>query len=159
MPFYFAYGSNMDIHAMAARCPQARLVGRARLPRHRVALMRDGYATLVRDPHATAQGALWEITFADLAALDTYEGDGYLKITQPVLREGARPIRALVYIGKAAVSSGKAPPDYMASVLIAALEIGLPADYINELRLLAGEAPKATSRFRAIKRPDLIQDF
>ena len=141
---------------MAARCPKARLLGRARLPRHRVALMPDGYATLIRDASAMAQGALWEIAFSDLASLDRYEGEGYVKITQPVLREDARPIRALIYMGRAGASSGRAPADYMAGVIAAAAEIGLAVDYLNALRLLAGETPQPTSRYRAIKRLDLL---
>ena len=36
MPLYFAYGSNMDVAAMAQRCPRSKLLGVARLPRHKV---------------------------------------------------------------------------------------------------------------------------
>ena len=92
MPLTFAYGSNMDADAMTRRCPSARLLGRAYLPRHRFDLLPDGYATVVRDPAATAFGVLWELSFGDFAALDRYEAvaqGAYRKISQPVLREGA----------------------------------------------------------------------
>jgi gamma-glutamylcyclotransferase (GGCT)/AIG2-like uncharacterized protein YtfP len=153
MPLTFAYGSNMDAQAMAARCPGARLIGRARLPRHRVDLMPGGFATLVRDASATAQGALWELSFGDLAALDRYEGAGYAKISQPVLREKGAAVRALIYVGKSGAGAGRAPEDYMRNLIEAARALGLPRDYIDGLRRLAGESPEPVSRFRAIKNP------
>ncbi len=156
MPLTFAYGSNMDAQAMAARCPGAKLLGRARLPRHRVDLMPDGFATLVRDAGANAQGALWEVSFGDLAALDRYEGvakGAYVKLSQPVLREKGAPVRALVYVGMPQASLGRAPADYMARIIAAARALGLPVDYVEGLRRLAGESPEPASRFRAIKNP------
>jgi hypothetical protein len=153
LPLTFAYGSNMDAHAMASRCPRAKMLGRARLPRHRVALLPDGFATLVRDPAATAHGVLWELSFGDLAALDRYEGDGYVKASQPVLREGSSPTRALIYIGRPAGGSGRAPQDYMTRIVAVAREVGLPDGHVDFLRRLAGENPEPASRYRAIKNP------
>ena len=49
MPLYFAYGANMDVAAMATRCPGAKPVGTARLPRHRFIITGDGYASVARD--------------------------------------------------------------------------------------------------------------
>ncbi len=159
MPLTFAYGSNMDATAMGARCPRAKLLGRARLPRHRFELMANGFATLVRDAGAMAQGALWDVSFGDLTALDRYEDVGkgaYVKISQPVLRESGSPVRALVYIGKPGASSGRAPGDYMENIVAAARDLGLPADYVDYLRRVAGENPEPASRFRAIKNPNFL---
>ncbi len=158
MPLTFAYGSNMDATAMAARCPRAKLLGRARLPRHRFELMADGFATLVRDASATAQGALWDVSFGDLTALDRYEGvaiGAYVKISQPVLRENGSPVRALVYIGGAG-KLGRAPDDYMQKIVAAGRDLGLPTDYVDFLRRMAGENPEPASRFRAIKNPNFL---
>jgi hypothetical protein len=152
MPLTFAYGSNMDAQAMARRCPGAKLLGRARLPRHRVGLMPDGFATVVRDPSATAHGVLWEMSFGNLATLDRYEGiaeGAYVKVSQPVLREGASPVRALVYIGRPGIL-GRAPADYMSKVVAAARAAGLPVEHIDFLRRLGGEEVEP-ARFRAIK--------
>ncbi|HUO53484.1 MAG TPA: gamma-glutamylcyclotransferase family protein [Rhodoblastus sp.] len=155
MPLSFAYGSNMDPAAMAARCPGARLLGRAFLPRHRFALMADGFATIVRDPSATAAGVLWELSFGDLAALDRYEGvaqGAYLKISQPVLREGASPVRALVYIGAPGKSLGRAPGDYLDKIVAAARAHGLAREYVDFLRRTGGEdVPEAPKKYRAIR--------
>lgn len=155
MPLTFAYGSNMDAAAMARRCPRAKLLGRAVLPRHRVALTPEGYATVVRDPAARAAGLLWELSFADLAALDRYEEvatGGYRKIVQPVLREGASPTRALVYLAVPGKILGRAPPDYMAKIIAAAIAAGLSVDDVAFLRRLGGEEAVAPAqKFRAIK--------
>ncbi len=153
MPLTFAYGSNMDAQAMASRCKAARLIGRARLPGHRVALMPDGFATLVRDRAATAQGVLWELSFGDLAALDRYEGAAYVKITQPVLRDGGSPVRALVYIGKPGLGLGRAPADYMSRIVAVAREAGLTPDYVDVLRRLDRRALPS----HALDDPDILK--
>ncbi len=155
MPLHFAYGSNMDAAAMARRCGKARALGRAFLPRHRFALMPDGFATIVRDPAATVAGVLWDLSFSDLAALDRYEGvaqGAYVKISSPVLREGAAPVRALVYVGAPERSAGPAPADYMAKIVAAARAQGLSGEYVDFLRRIGGEdVPAAAKKFRAIK--------
>lgn len=155
MPLTFAYGSNMDASAMARRCANARLRGRAFLPRHRFALMPDGFATIVRDPAASVGGVLWELSFGDLAALDRYEGvaqGAYLKISQPVLREDAAPVRALVYVGAPGRSLGRAPGDYMKQIVEAARAHGFSGDYVDFLRRVGGEdVPETPKKFRAIK--------
>jgi gamma-glutamylcyclotransferase (GGCT)/AIG2-like uncharacterized protein YtfP len=162
MPLNFAYGSNMETDSMAARCPGARLLGRGALAGYRFALMPDGYATVVRDPAATAAGVLWECSFADQAALDRYEcvADGaYKKRTLPVLREGASPTRALVYIGVPGPALGRAPADYMAKIIAAARGHGFAEDYIAFLRCTAGESVEPPpKKFRAIKNPAVLRD-
>ena len=74
MPLYFAYGSNMDASAMARRCPRSKALGPARLLRHRLAVMREGWLTIARDPRSAVHGVLWELALADVPALDRYEG-------------------------------------------------------------------------------------
>jgi gamma-glutamylcyclotransferase (GGCT)/AIG2-like uncharacterized protein YtfP len=159
MPLTFAYGSNMDALAMSQRCPGGKMLGRARLARHRVALLPDGFATVAPDPNMTAHGVLWEIGFGDLAALDRYEGvdkGAYVKVIQPVLREGSSPLRALVYVGRPGKSLGRAPPDYMEKIVAAAIGAGLPGDHVDYLRRLGGETVERPQKFRAIKNPDFL---
>src|SRR5277367_5775420 len=101
MPLYFAYGANMNASAMARRCPRSKALGPARLMRHRLAVMREGWLTIARDPRSAVHGVLWDLALADVAPLDRYEGLArglYAKLTQPVVAErGAR--RAIVYVG------------------------------------------------------------
>jgi hypothetical protein len=96
MPLYFAYGSNMDVEAMRARCPRSTPLGAARLARHRFFIMQGGYASVMADPRRQVCGVLWDLALGDVRALDAYEdvkGGLYRKITQPVLRRpGPRPM-------------------------------------------------------------------
>ncbi len=141
MPLCFSYGANMDAAAMAERCPGAKALGVARLPRHRFVITRDGYASVLRDPRAVVHGVLWDLTLAHVRTLDRFEEVDrglYVKITQPVIAEGG-PKRALVYLATAA-ETGAPRPGYLESVLASAEEWGLPAAYRAEMaRFLAGK--------------------
>ena len=152
MPLYFAYGSNMDEAAMSKRCPSTKYIGRAKLARHRLMIMGEGYLSVVRDNASNVHGVLYDLALSDVPALDRYEDVGsglYTKVNQPVIREGAMSLRALVYVGRASIE-GRAKPGYMENVIAAARARGLDAAYIGGLESLAqgGTASKVT-RFRA----------
>lgn len=135
MPLYFAYGSNMDAAAMALRCPASRLVGPGRLHRHRFIVMKEGYASILRDPRATVWGVVWDLALADVPALDRYEGVAsglYVKASQPVAT-GRGIKRALVYLGRSA-APGIPRPGYLEDILEAGRAAQLPAAYLQELR-------------------------
>jgi gamma-glutamylcyclotransferase (GGCT)/AIG2-like uncharacterized protein YtfP len=147
MPLYFAYGANMDRQAMAERCPRSRALGRARLARHRLFVMAEGYVSVASDPRASVHGVLWDLAQADVAALDRFEEVGrglYKKIVQPVLREPVGSVRALVYVGATAIP-GAARPSYLDGVITAARAWELPAAYVAYLESLA-ETPRSASR-------------
>jgi gamma-glutamylcyclotransferase (GGCT)/AIG2-like uncharacterized protein YtfP len=157
MPLYFAYGTNMDADAMRRRCPRSRPLGPARLARHRLFVMGAGYVSVRRDPGATVHGVLYDLAFADLAALDKYEEVGaglYRKISQPVLRPGAAAVRALVYVG-ASSAPGAPKPGHIATILAAARGWDMPQPYLDALTgldpALAGVT--AASPLRAIRNP------
>jgi len=144
MPLYFAYGANMDVGAMAVRCPRSKALCPARLPRHRLAVMREGWLTAVRDPRSTVHGVLWDLALADVATLDRYEGlprGIYIKLAQPVVAERG-PRQAIVYFG-ANAGPGAARPDYIAGVIAAARSWLLPAEAIEALERIAtaGRSP------------------
>lgn len=137
MPLYFAYGSNMDRAAMAARCPASRPLGLARLARHRPVIMREGYLSVAGDPRRTVPGLLWDLALADVPALDRYEEVGaglYAKRHLPVAT-GAGARRALVYVG-ANAGPGSPRSGYLKAVIEAGREAGLPAPYLAELAAL-----------------------
>jgi len=131
MPLYFAYGANMDVAAMATRCPGSKPLGLARLPRHRFIVTTDGYASVIRDPRETVHGVLWDCALSDVRALDKFEDIAsglYVKINQPVIVEGGAK-RALVYVGRSA-DIGKARPGYLEAVIASAKDWALPEAYI-----------------------------
>jgi hypothetical protein len=138
MPLYFAYGSNMSVDAMALRCPRSKALGLARLERHRLAVMREGWLTAVRDSRSVVHGVLWDLALADVAALDRYEGvpQGlYAKLVQPVIADRA-PKQAIVYFGLNA-GPGAARPAYIAEVIAAARSWPLPAEGVEALDAVA----------------------
>ncbi len=74
---YIAYGSNMDIPQMTARCPEAELLGTGLLEGWR--LMFKGsktgaYATIEKEKGLIVPVLLWRITERDESMLDRYEG-------------------------------------------------------------------------------------
>jgi hypothetical protein len=145
MPLYFAYGANMNRDAMARRCPRSKALGRARLARHRLAVMREGWLTVVRDPRPSVHGVLWDVALSDVPPLDRYEGLAqglYAKIAQPVITEFG-PKRALVYVG-ANAGPGTLRPDYLAEVHEAARAWLLPAEAIGALERLQDSSSGAT---------------
>lgn len=134
MPLYFAYGANMDAAAMALRCPVSRLIGGGRLEGHRFIIMREGYASVVRNPARTVWGVLWELASDDIPALDRYEG-----VAGGLYRKAALPVRspggvkpALIYLG-CSTAPGRPRPGYLDAVLAAARAAQLPPAYIREL--------------------------
>jgi Gamma-glutamyl cyclotransferase, AIG2-like len=138
MPLYFAYGANMNVRAMARRCPRSKALGQARLLRHRLAVMREGWLTVARDPRSAVHGVLWDLALADVAALDRYEGLPqrlYAKLAQPVVAE-LGPRQAIVYFG-ANAGPGDARQDYIAEVIAAARSWPLAAETIEALERIA----------------------
>jgi len=143
MPLYFAYGSNMSEAAMARRCPLSQALGPARLARHRIAVMREGFLTAVRDPRSAVHGVLWRLALADVPALDRYEGvfrGLYTKAVQPVLTANG-PRRALVYFG-ANRGPGRPRPDELDEILAAARAWRLPPEAFAALEGLSKSAAK-----------------
>jgi gamma-glutamylcyclotransferase (GGCT)/AIG2-like uncharacterized protein YtfP len=99
---YIAYGSNLNLRQMARRCPTAAVVGTSEMKDYRL-LFRGGHASAVATVEPFEGGSvpvlLWEITPADEAALDRYEGFPffYRKETVKVKLDG-KTVSAMVYI-------------------------------------------------------------
>ena len=70
---YFAYGSNLNFEQMAYRCPEATVVGTAKLEGYELAFRR-GYLTILPKEGASVEGLIWSVTDHDESQLDCYEG-------------------------------------------------------------------------------------
>ncbi|HEY5225908.1 MAG TPA: gamma-glutamylcyclotransferase family protein [Methylovirgula sp.] len=141
MPLYFAYGSNMDREAMRLRCPNSRALGRARLARHRFFIMSSGHGSVKRDQRMDVHGVLYDLAFGDIATLDRHQETGrglYQKISQSVLRDGAAPVRALLYVGASAQEAARGSD--LDGMIAAARAWEFPDPYIAYLLSLAGGA-------------------
>jgi hypothetical protein len=128
----------MDVNAMGRRCPRSKALGLARLERHRLALMREGWLTAVRASSSAVHGVLWDLALSDIPALDHHESLSqglYVKLTQSVIAERG-PKQAIVYIG-ANSGPGVPRPAYIAEVLAAARSWRLPAEGVAALERLA----------------------
>ncbi|CDM67835.1 hypothetical protein CM240_0670 [Clostridium bornimense] len=99
---YLAYGSNLNLEQMANRCPTAKVVGASKI---------KGYRLLFRGSHAGAVATIepfkgesvpvlvWDITPADEAALDRYEGWPFLYRKETIkVRLNGKTVQAMVYI-------------------------------------------------------------
>jgi len=72
MKYYFAYGANMSLASMHSRCPLAMPMRKFSLRGWRLDF--GHHATIVRDPGAICEGALWMITEHCERSLDAFEG-------------------------------------------------------------------------------------
>ena len=95
---YFAYGSNLNIKQMQARCPSAEGVCPATLPGWRLAERQ--YADVEEAENEYVHGALYRISAEDLAKLDRYEGYPacYDRREVTVIDQAGVYCKALVYI-------------------------------------------------------------
>jgi gamma-glutamylcyclotransferase (GGCT)/AIG2-like uncharacterized protein YtfP len=128
---YFAYGSNMDVQQMAVRCPDAVVIGTACLPRHRFLINTHGVATVVPSESEAVHGVLWEISKADEASLDGYEGVAsgfYRKVITRVRLKNGDETEALIYLANDE-RVGTPRPGYMERVMAAAKSHRFAAKY------------------------------
>ncbi|MGJ0395359.1 MAG: gamma-glutamylcyclotransferase family protein [Methylocystis sp.] len=138
VPLYFAYGSNMDAAAMAARCPRSQFAGPGRLVGYRTILMASGFVSVAPDRRMCVHGVLWDVAVGDVAALDRYEDVArglYAKMNLPILREPVGAVRALTYVG-ARPDFGAAPFGYIDGIIASARAHALPDAYIDYLSAL-----------------------
>jgi gamma-glutamylcyclotransferase (GGCT)/AIG2-like uncharacterized protein YtfP len=122
---YFAYGSNLDDEQMRARCPSARVVGRATLPGH--ALTFGGFshrwggavASVLRAKGAAVPGVLYALDPGDVRALDRFEGHpfAYERVVKLVLDEQGRRRRVTTYLQPSEGFEPWAPPQGYFDVL------------------------------------------
>ena len=140
----FAYGSNLDPAGLAARCPRARVRGRAVLPHHELCFpvgspddWFGGVASVRPHPTDRVHGVLLALPAADLQALDHYEGiaEGlYDRILRPVQPEdAAHPQNAWVYIARPQPAPPPPTRAYLDVILRGARHHRLPAAWIARL--------------------------
>ena len=140
---YFAYGSNMDVQQMAERCPDATVIGVAKLPGHEFLINTHGVATVIPAKRRAVHGVLWEISKRDESSLDRYEGVAsgfYRKVMVRVQMKNGYKTEALIYFASDE-QPGAPRPGYLERVVAAAQLHGLPDVVIAGL-LIWGELKK-----------------
>ncbi|HTY70852.1 MAG TPA: gamma-glutamylcyclotransferase [Actinomycetes bacterium] len=141
MAVYAAYGSNLDPRQMAERTPSSPPLSSGWLFGWRLTFggedlgWEGALATLVEDPTSSVYVMLYELTDADEAALDEWEGGAiglYRKVRVRVATLEA-DVLAWVYVLDA-YEGGLPSARYLGIIADAAEVAGAPADYVAELR-------------------------
>jgi gamma-glutamylcyclotransferase (GGCT)/AIG2-like uncharacterized protein YtfP len=107
--YYFAYGSNLHIEQMAARCPRAVRVVAGKLNDWRLTFRR--VADIVPHKGQEVHGAIWRLSPDCEDALDKYEGFPHLYIKKMihVEIEDGKYVEAMVYVMKGNVRDEARP--------------------------------------------------
>jgi gamma-glutamylcyclotransferase (GGCT)/AIG2-like uncharacterized protein YtfP len=133
---YFAYGSNLSEAQMIARCPDARPAGRAALRGYRLAfagyssLWGGAVATLAPDPKGRVRGVLYDLTPADLEALDRWEGHPhyYRRVRTTVTDGRRRERRVYLYVMTPEHALGEPAMAYLTALLRAYVALGFDVE-------------------------------
>lgn len=136
--WYFAFGSNMSLTQMSARCPGARPGDAATLPEHRLAFVSwsprwdGGVATVEPSTGERCWGRLFLVSQQHLQALDGYEGAPwvYQRERVSVQRRDGSMVSAWAYIHTEA--SSYCPPS---SSYLDTIEEGYEAAEVSALDL------------------------
>jgi gamma-glutamylcyclotransferase (GGCT)/AIG2-like uncharacterized protein YtfP len=147
---YFAYGSNLRSAQMARLCPGHEYLGPARLDGYRLAFTwpdeewRGGVADVVASPVDAVWGALYRVPESDWPALDAYEvfdpagpegANEYVRRLVTVMTEKEnREVEAWCYVVRAPQGHVAPSEVYRAALIEGAIERGLPAEYVIDMR-------------------------
>jgi hypothetical protein len=146
--YHFAYGSNLDPFQMRVRCPDARLIGIARLDGFRVCFprrsrVRDSAVISIEPAEGeSVWGVIYELDVEDLQRLDDREG--FIKTRDPSLNQRNRitvrvenpegqSMVAEVYVAVPSADPGLPSAHYVGFLVGCAAECGLPKSHLVAL--------------------------
>jgi gamma-glutamylcyclotransferase len=146
--YYFAYGSNLNHRQMRARCASPRVVAVARLAEHQLAffghsVIWDGAEeTVLSAPGQQLWGVVYDLSPSDRERLDDaqdarLDGSGaYFHQPATVTDQAGRSYSVLLYKKDSQGAPQKPSQEYLGFIVQGAVEHGLPADYIDQLRAI-----------------------
>jgi hypothetical protein len=141
---YLAYGSNLNQEQMARRCPTAKVVGVTILPNYRLAFCgrhSNAVATILPQKGGQVPVLIWEITDADEASLDLYEGFPFFygkKNLRVTLND--KLVKAMIYIMNDTQIHGTPTRSYYSTILVGYRAAGFDVEI---LRAAVNESPSA----------------
>ena len=146
---YIAYGSNLNLAQMAVRCPTARVLGASWMEGWRLLFRgaREGAVATVEPFNGGSVPVLvWEITPADEAALDRYEGWPFLyrKETVKVKLEG-KNVKGMVYIMNDGRPLGQPNCYYYSTILEGYKDAGFDVSILRKATTDSAETEEAIS--------------
>ncbi len=153
---YFAYGSNLSLHQMRARCPSSTYVGIGILRGWTWIINARGYANLVAAPSSESgtctdltYGLVYELPLEDESRLDGYEGVpwAYTKELHPIelweeqdatsfkpLTTSGTMKQALVYIDRVRTEEDRPKEEYVGRMrrgILEAAQKGIPLEWME----------------------------
>ena len=118
---YAAYGSNLNITQMTARCPAAQVVGTGEMKGWRLlfrGLHTGAVATVEPCKGGRVPVLVWELTAADEAVLDRYEGFPFIYRKETIkVKLNGKTISAMVYVMNEGRPLGQPSCYYYATIL------------------------------------------
>ena len=138
----FAFGSNMDMGQMKSRCPSRFVLGRAYIDGYDIQfsslskLWKGGTADIFEKKGSTVWGVLYNISLDDLTVLDQYEGH-YRRVEIMVNHQPNRLTKSWVYVVKKKKTGLKPSPNYLTTLLNAAVKFNFPLRYQKYLTSLS----------------------
>jgi hypothetical protein len=152
---YFAYGSNMSLARLQARTPSARRLGTAILEAHDLRFHKagkdgSGKCDVVYTGGAErVYGVLYEIDDSEMPILDEAEGLGinYGRKDITLVCSQGELVDAAMYFALKIDESLTPYSWYVRHVLVGAVEVGLPDDYVQRIAMVV-----------AITDPDIERD-
>ena len=140
---YIAYGSNLNREQMADRCPTARVLGASVMDGWRLLFRgaREGaVATVEPYENGRVPVLVWEITPADEAALDRYEGWPffYRKELVEVTLDG-KTVSAMVYIMNEGRPLGQPSCYYYSVILEGYKDAGFDVEILRQATIDSAE--------------------
>lgn len=145
---YFAYGADMNVEQIAARCSKPKFVAIARLADHEIAFFGhserwDGAQESLRPkPGATLFGVVYELSPSAFDRLDAWQGvklDGtgaYFHIPAEVVGLDGRSYSTLTYKKAEMRDQGLPSQEYLGHIMTGAQAHGLPDAYLSLLRAM-----------------------
>ncbi len=132
---YIAYGSNLNLAQMADRCPTARVICSSEMQGWQLLFRgsRTGAVATVEPKKGYRVPVLvWEITPADEAALDRYEGWPFLYRKETVrVKINGKTVKAMVYIMNEGRPPGQPSCYYYSVILEGYKEAGFDIDILR----------------------------
>lgn len=133
---YIAYGSNLNLEQMAHRCPTAKVAGTSKLTGYQLRFRggRHGaVATVEKKSGGSVPILVWEITPADEAALDRYEGWPHLYRKETIrVQLNGKPVSAMIYIMNEGRTFGSPSPYYFSVIVHGYHSSGFDIDILKQ---------------------------
>lgn len=142
--YYFAYGSNLDKHAMRFRCTSASPVGRGVLEGYKLVFRGGAYGYLTVEPceGSTVPIGVWKIDELDEHNLDLYEGyPGFYRkenIKIPVTRlkpansSATEEIEGMIYLMNDGYKFARPTSDYIRTCMNGYADFLLDTNFLDK---------------------------